>query len=96
VPERQDPLAASVGISLMGISAPAASGATAGGLRGRGATVDESPPRQRDRRYMRLKECEALWAANQSVKHPDVSVPHGWHLNRAKCRFRQHRRWGRG
>jgi hypothetical protein len=33
---------------------------------------------------VRLDECEALWAANQSVDHPDVSLPHGWHLNRAK------------
>jgi hypothetical protein len=30
---------------------------------------------------VRLEECEALWAANQSVDHPDVSLPHGWHLN---------------
>jgi hypothetical protein len=30
---------------------------------------------------MRLEECKALWAANQSVDHPDVSLPHGWHLN---------------
>jgi hypothetical protein len=29
---------------------------------GRGPTIDESPPRQRDRRYVRLEECEALWA----------------------------------
>jgi hypothetical protein len=32
---------------------------------------------------VRLEECEALWAANQSVDHPDVSLPHGWHLNPA-------------
>jgi hypothetical protein len=31
-----------------------------------------------------LEECEALWAANQSVDHHDVSLPHGWHLNRAR------------
>jgi hypothetical protein len=30
---------------------------------------------------MRLEECEALWAANQSVDHLDVSLPHGWHVN---------------
>jgi hypothetical protein len=33
---------------------------------------------------VRLKECEALWGANQSVDHPDVSLPHGWHLNPAR------------
>jgi hypothetical protein len=27
---------------------------------GRGATIDDSPPRERDRRYVRLEECEAL------------------------------------
>jgi hypothetical protein len=31
-----------------------------------------------------LEESEALWAANQSVDHLDVSLPHGWHLNRAR------------
>jgi hypothetical protein len=31
-----------------------------------------------------LKECEALWAANQSIDHPDVSLPHGWHLDPAR------------
>jgi hypothetical protein len=31
-----------------------------------------------------LEECEALWAANQSVDHPDVSLPHDWHLNRVR------------
>jgi hypothetical protein len=51
---------------------------------GRGATVEKSPPRERDRRYVRLEEYEALWAANQSVDHPDVSIPHSWHLNHAK------------
>jgi hypothetical protein len=51
---------------------------------GRGATIDESPSWERDRRYVRLEECEALWAANQSVNHPDVSLPHGWHLNHAR------------
>jgi hypothetical protein len=30
---------------------------------------------------VRLEEGEALWAANQRVDHPDVSLPHGWHLN---------------
>jgi hypothetical protein len=33
---------------------------------------------------MRLEECEALWAANLSVDHPHVSLPHGWHLNPAR------------
>jgi hypothetical protein len=33
---------------------------------------------------VRLEKCEALWAANQSVDHPDVSLPHGWHLNRSR------------
>jgi hypothetical protein len=33
---------------------------------------------------VRLEECEALWAANQSVDHPDVSLPHEWHLNPAR------------
>jgi hypothetical protein len=27
---------------------------------------------------------EALWVANERVEHPDVSLPHGWHLNRAR------------
>jgi hypothetical protein len=31
-----------------------------------------------------LEECEALRAANQSVDHHDVCLPHGWHLNRAR------------
>jgi hypothetical protein len=31
-----------------------------------------------------LEECEALWAANQSVDHHDVCLLHGWHLNRAR------------
>jgi hypothetical protein len=31
-----------------------------------------------------LEECEAVWAANQSVDHNDVFLPHGWHLNRAR------------
>jgi hypothetical protein len=31
-----------------------------------------------------LKECEVLWAANKSVDHPYVGLPHGWHLNRAR------------
>jgi hypothetical protein len=31
-----------------------------------------------------LEECEQLWAANQSVNHHDVGLPHGWHLNRAR------------
>jgi hypothetical protein len=30
------------------------------------------------------KECEALWEANNSVENPDVSLPHGWHLNRVR------------
>jgi hypothetical protein len=30
------------------------------------------------------EECKALWEANKSVDHPDVSLPHGWHLNRAR------------
>jgi hypothetical protein len=56
---------------------------------GQGAPVDASPPRQRDRRYVPLEECEAFWAVNQSVDHHDVSPlppppPHGWHLNRAR------------
>jgi hypothetical protein len=33
---------------------------------------------------MRLEECEELWVANQSVDRPDVSLPHGWHLNPAR------------
>jgi hypothetical protein len=52
---------------------------------GREAPVDASPSpaRQRDRCYVPFEECEALWAANQSVDHHDVCLPHGWHLNRA-------------
>jgi hypothetical protein len=30
-----------------------------------------------------LKECEELWAAKQSIDHADVTLLHGWHLNRA-------------
>jgi hypothetical protein len=30
------------------------------------------------------EECGALWEANQSVDHPDISLPHGWHLNIAR------------
>jgi hypothetical protein len=41
-------------------------------------------PRQRNRRYVPLEECEALWAANESVDHPDVGLLHGWHLNQAR------------
>jgi hypothetical protein len=33
---------------------------------------------------VRLKECEVLWTANQSVDHPDISLPHGWYLNPAR------------
>jgi hypothetical protein len=33
---------------------------------------------------MSKEECEALWKANESVDHPDVSLPYGWHLNRAR------------
>jgi hypothetical protein len=33
---------------------------------------------------VRLDECEVLWAVNQSVDHPDVSLPHDWHLNPAR------------
>jgi hypothetical protein len=33
---------------------------------------------------MPLEECEALWAANQSVDHNDVSFPYSWHPNRAR------------
>jgi hypothetical protein len=32
---------------------------------------------------MPLEECEQLWAANQSVDHHDIDLPHGWYLNRA-------------
>jgi hypothetical protein len=32
-------------------------------------------------RLEECEECDALWEANQSVDHPDVSLPHGWHLN---------------
>jgi hypothetical protein len=49
-----------------------------------GAAINESPPRERDHRYVHLEECKALWVANRSVDHPDVSLPHGWHLNRAR------------
>jgi hypothetical protein len=31
-----------------------------------------------------LEECEALWEANKSVDHPDIGLPHGWHLNWAR------------
>jgi hypothetical protein len=41
-------------------------------------------PRQRNRRYVPLEECEALWVANKSVDHLDVGLLHGWHLNQAK------------
>jgi hypothetical protein len=53
---------------------------------GRGAPIDASlsPPQQRNRRYVPLEECEMLWAENQNVDHNDVSLPHGWHLNRAR------------
>jgi hypothetical protein len=33
---------------------------------------------------MPLEECEALWKANESVDHPNVGLPHDWHLNRAR------------
>jgi hypothetical protein len=33
---------------------------------------------------MPKEECNALWEANQNVDHPNVSLPHGWHLNRAR------------
>jgi hypothetical protein len=29
-----------------------------------------------------LEECEAIWAANQSIDHDGVYLSHGWHLNR--------------
>jgi hypothetical protein len=31
-----------------------------------------------------LKECEQLWEANRGIDHPDVSLLHDWHLNRAR------------
>jgi hypothetical protein len=33
---------------------------------------------------MPKEECEAHWEANESVEHPNISLPHGWHLNCAK------------
>jgi hypothetical protein len=42
------------------------------------------PRRQRNRRYVPLKECEQLWEANQGIDQPDVSLPHDWHLNHAR------------
>jgi hypothetical protein len=33
---------------------------------------------------MSLEECEQLWQDNKGIDHPDVSLPHGWHLNRAR------------
>jgi hypothetical protein len=39
-----------------------------------------------------LEECKQLWAANQSVDHHDVGLPHCWHLNRARVSVRRHRR----
>jgi hypothetical protein len=31
-----------------------------------------------------LDECEQLWEANEGVDHPNVSLPHGWHVKRAR------------
>jgi hypothetical protein len=31
-----------------------------------------------------FEECEALWEANESIDHPNVGLPHGWHLNRVR------------
>jgi hypothetical protein len=31
-----------------------------------------------------LKECEQLCEANQGIDHSNVSLPHSWHLNRAR------------
>jgi hypothetical protein len=39
---------------------------------------------ERNHRYVSKDECEALWEANLSVDHPDISLPHGWHLNCAR------------
>jgi hypothetical protein len=33
---------------------------------------------------MLKEECKVLWEGNESVDHPDVSLPHGWHLNHAR------------
>jgi hypothetical protein len=30
------------------------------------------------------EECEELCEANESVDHPDISLPHSWQLNRAR------------
>jgi hypothetical protein len=50
----------------------------------RPARVVARPWWKRNRRYVPLKECKELWAANQSFDHPDAGLPHGWHLKRAR------------
>jgi hypothetical protein len=42
------------------------------------------PRLERDCRYVPKEECEALWEAKESVDHPDISLPQGWHLNHAR------------
>jgi hypothetical protein len=42
------------------------------------------PRPEHDRQYVPKEECEALWEANKSVDHPDVSLPHGLYLNCAR------------
>jgi hypothetical protein len=40
-----------------------------------------SPQRQRDRRYIPVTHCQALYQCGQSIDWPDCSLPGGWHLN---------------
>jgi hypothetical protein len=56
-----------------GAPAPTASGTPAEGLRHAASSHYRAPPPERDRWYVPKEEGEALWVANGSVDHPDVS-----------------------
>jgi hypothetical protein len=60
---------------------------------GRGACVEMPPPRQCERLYVPLEECEQLWAANQSVDHNGVSLLQGCTSTVSGCQFRRRGRW---
>jgi hypothetical protein len=50
----------------------------------RPARIVARPRQQRNLRYVPLQECEQVGEDNESVNHPDVGLPHGWHLDCAR------------
>jgi hypothetical protein len=47
-----------------------------------GDALADSPEPQRNGHYVPLPECKQRWAEADHRRHHDMSLPHGWHLNK--------------